>query len=94
MVLTRFAQPFTIRANVCFVCERDQIMKENSEVRKKMIYPDLYEPIEKFGEKSFAINSGNTVFQVEMHYDPKGRVSVMKQFQDYLLKMESERKTA
>lgn len=61
-------------------------MKEDSEARKKLIYPDLFEPIEKYGEQSFVINAGNTVFEIETHYDPKGRVSVMKQFQEYLLK--------
>ena len=61
-------------------------MKEDSEARKKLIYPDLFEPIEKYGEQSFVINAGNTVFEIETHYNPQGRVSVMKQFQEYLLK--------
>ena len=61
-------------------------MNEDSEARKRLIYPDLFEPIEKYGEQYFEVRSGNTVFQVETHYDPKGRLSVMKQFQDYLLK--------
>jgi len=61
-------------------------MNEDSEVRKRLIYPDLFEPIEKYGEQYFEVRIGNTVFQVETHYDPKGRLSVMKQFQDYLLK--------
>ena len=61
-------------------------MKEDSEASKNLIYPNFFEPIEKYGEQSFVINAGNTVFEVETHYDPKGRVSVMKQFQGYLLK--------
>lgn len=61
-------------------------MNEDSEARKRLIYPDLFEPIEKYGEQCFEVRIGNTVFQVETHYDPKGRLSVMKQFQDYLLK--------
>ena len=61
-------------------------MNEDSEARKRLIYPDLFEPIEKYGEQYFEVRIGNTVFQVETHYDPKGRLSVMKQFQDYLLK--------
>ncbi|MBR5180612.1 MAG: hypothetical protein IKW90_17705 [Lachnospiraceae bacterium] len=61
-------------------------MNEDSEARKRLIYPDLFEPIEKYGEQYFEVKIGNTVFQVETHYDPKGRLSVMKQFQDYLLK--------
>ena len=61
-------------------------MNEDSEARKKLIYPELFEPIEKYGEQSFVLKAGNTVFEIETHYDPKGRVSVMKQFQDYLLK--------
>ena len=61
-------------------------MKEDIEARKKLIYPDLFEPIEKYGEQSFVINAGNTVFEIETHYNPQGRVSVMKQFQEYLLK--------
>ncbi len=61
-------------------------MNEDSEARKRLIYPDLFEPIEKYGEQYFDVRIGNTVFQVETHYDPKGRLSVMKQFQDYLLK--------
>lgn len=61
-------------------------MKEDSEARKKLIFPELFEPIEKYGEQSFVINAGNTVFVIETHYDAKGRVSVMKQFQDYLIK--------
>lgn len=61
-------------------------MNEDSEARKRLIYPDLFEPIEKYGEQYFEVRIGNTVFQVETHYDPNGRLSVMKQFQDYLLK--------
>lgn len=61
-------------------------MNEDSEARKRLIYPDLFEPIEKYGEQYFEVKIGNTVFQVETHYNPEGRVSVMKQFQDYLLK--------
>ena len=61
-------------------------MNEDSEARKRLVNPELYEPIEKYGEQSFVIKAGNTVFEIETHYDPKGRVSVMKQFQDYLLK--------
>ncbi|MBR1906966.1 MAG: hypothetical protein IJ819_10985 [Clostridiales bacterium] len=61
-------------------------MNEDSEARKRLINPDFYEPIEKYGEQSFEVKIGNTVFQIETHYDSKGRVSVMKQFQDYLLK--------
>ena len=61
-------------------------MNEDSEARKRLIYPDLFEPIETYGEQSFVIKAGKTVFEVETHYDPKGRLSEMKQFQDYLLK--------
>ena len=61
-------------------------MNEDSEARKRLVNPDIYEPIEKYGEQYFEGRIGNTVFQVETHYDPKGRLSVMKQFQDYLLK--------
>ncbi len=61
-------------------------MNEDSEARKRLIYLDLFEPIETYGEQSFVIKAGNTVFEVETHYDPKGRLSEMKQFQDYLLK--------
>ena len=68
-------------------------MKEDSEARKRLVNPEFYEPIERYGEQSFDIIIGNTVFQVETHYDPQGRVSVMKQFQDYLLKsMDSTQK--
>ncbi|MBR0395370.1 MAG: hypothetical protein IJI63_02535 [Clostridiales bacterium] len=61
-------------------------MNEDSEARKRLINPDLYEPIEKYGEQSFEMKIGNTVFEIETHYNPQGRVSVMKQFQEYLLK--------
>lgn len=61
-------------------------MNEDSEARKRLIITEIYEPIERYGEQAFEIKIGNTVFQVETHYDPKGRVSVMKQFQNYLLK--------
>ena len=43
-------------------------MKEDSEARKKLIYPDLFEPIEKYGEQSFVINAGNTVNATEFVY--------------------------
>lgn len=61
-------------------------MNEDSEARKRLINPDLYEPIERYGEQSFEMKIGNTVFEIETHYNPHGRVSVMKQFQEYLLK--------
>ena len=61
-------------------------MNEGSEARKRLINPDLYEPIERYGEQSFEMKIGNTVFEIETHYNPQGRVSVMKQFQEYLLK--------
>lgn len=61
-------------------------MNEESEARKRLVNPELYEPIEKYGEQSFEVKIGNTYFLIETHYDPKGRLSVMKQFQDYLLK--------
>lgn len=58
-------------------------MNEDSEARKRLINPDLYEPIERYGEQSFEMKIGNTV---ETRYNPQGRVSLMKQFQEYLLK--------
>ena len=61
-------------------------MNEDSEARKRLINPDLYEPIERYGEQLFEMKIGNTVFEIETHYNPQGRVSIMKQFQEYLLK--------
>lgn len=43
-------------------------MNEDSEARKRLINPDLYEPIERYGEQSFEMKIGNTV---ETHYNPK-----------------------
>ena len=60
-------------------------MDKDSEARKRLINPEFYEPIERYGEQLFELKIGNTIFQIETHYDPKGRISVMKQFQDYLL---------
>ena len=61
-------------------------MNNDSEARRILINPDLYEPIERYGEQSFQMKIGNTVFEIETHYNLQGRISVMKQFQDYLLK--------
>ena len=76
----------SLNKNKCSVFAEGLNMNEDSEARKRLINPDFYEPIEKYGEQSFEVKIGNTVFQIETHYDSKGRVSVMKQFQDYLLK--------
>ena len=84
-LLTLLTQPPIIQAKHLFFREAID-MNEDSEARKRLINPDLYEPIEKYGEQSFEMKIGNTVFEIETHYNPQGRVSVMKQFQEYLLK--------
>jgi len=44
-------------------------MNIDSEARKRLINPDLYEPIERYGEQSYEVTIGNTVFQVKTHYN-------------------------
>ncbi len=63
----------------------DYFMNKESEARKRLFAPDIFEPIEKYGEQLFEVKIGNTIFQVETHYSQDGRQSVMKQFRDYLL---------
>lgn len=81
-LLTLLTQPPIIQTKHLFL-RGAVFMNEDSEARKRLINPDLYEPIERYGEQSFEMKIGNTV---ETHYNPQGRVSLMKQFQEYLLK--------
>ena len=60
-------------------------MDEDSEARKRLINPDLYEPIERYGEQSFEMKIGNTVFEIETHYNPQGRVSVIVRFMNSMV---------
>lgn len=82
-LLTLLTQPPIIQIKHLFLRGGAVFMNEDSEARKRLINPDLYEPIERYGEQSFEMKIGNTV---ETHYNPQGRVSLMKQFQEYLLK--------
>lgn len=40
---------------------------------------------EDYGEGPFSLRLGNTTYEVNTHFDPQGRQSVLKQFQQLLL---------
>ena len=60
-LLTSLYQPSIIRTNICSF--KGNNMKENSEARKRLINPDLYEPIERYGEQSHEEKIGIVIFE-------------------------------
>ena len=50
-----------MRTNICSF--KGYNMKEDSEARKRLINPDLYEPIERYGEQSHEEKIGIVVFE-------------------------------
>ena len=40
---------------------------------------------EDYGKGPFSLRLGNTTYEVNTHFDPQGRQSVLKQFQQLLL---------